>query len=144
MIEHVWSVLCSNSIIDTNTGNFSLVNILEQLTLSPNVPLPAAIGVFFELVTLWSRGDLEQPTKGNTRIILYTPEGEGKPVGESSIDLTHYRRLRHRAFIQGFEITSAGKYIFSVEFAENNAPNIYKVVATIPLEVRLEEIPQVG
>ena len=111
-IDHVWSILCANAVVDSESNNLSLFNILEQLTVAPDAQLPATILVFFELVTLWSRTDLEQPGTGWSQVRVLEPQGKSAPLGKTPIDLTQFRRFRNRFGIQGFTITGSGKYIF--------------------------------
>lgn len=55
MIDHVWTVLCSHAITDTDTNNLTLYNTIEQVSVL-EAPQPGAIlGLTFEVVSFWIR-----------------------------------------------------------------------------------------
>jgi len=74
-IEHIWSVLCSNSSVDIDTNSLSIFNVVEQLniqsipkvvSLHNNNSSPKEAGqessvipVTFEIVSLFQRQDPE-------------------------------------------------------------------------------------
>lgn len=137
MIELIWAVLCAHTIIDKESNNISLIHVIEQLTVTRNA-LPSVSGAFgFDLVTLWSRSDLERPAKGAASISLKLPSGTETEMMNIDVDLTDYKRSRVRVGIQGFPIEESGKYIFQIKQIEGD--NKPKLVGEIPLEVIVEE-----
>ena len=59
-IEHVWSVLCEKSVIDSETNNLSLTNILEEIQISLKEKgiidsSEKTVPINFELVTMWRK-----------------------------------------------------------------------------------------
>jgi hypothetical protein len=134
MIEHVWSILCSASIIDSNSNNVSLINVVEQLTLSPDASFPLEIMIGLEIVTLWILSDPDQPAKGKSRLVFVNPSGEESELGQAEIDLTSFIRFRQTARIQGLPLKEPGRHIFRVEYA-NDADGDTQVVANIPLDI---------
>jgi hypothetical protein len=146
MIEHIWTVICQSSIIDKDTNNISLINILEQLTLTPpkiDEGKGAILGNF-EIVTFWSRTNLEKPATGNARIVLYQPSGEiveqtdsNKRGPEYTIDLTVFQRVRSRFKFNGIPFLGAGVYQFGIEY-KNEGEEDWKEVAKVPIQISLE------
>lgn len=70
-MQHVWSIVCSNSVIDVRTNNISLFNTLERIVFSlkdedierlqsqfdGNLPVPISA----EFVTMWVRSEFQTP-----------------------------------------------------------------------------------
>lgn len=139
MIDHAWSVLCSNSIIDRESNNISLIDILEQWNLPPDSEFPVVIGNPFVLVTMWSRANLSHGVKGRAKISIRNPNDETKDMPEYEIGLENHGRFRHRSGFQGFQLISEGKYVFDVFLLHDGEEEISQVVASVPLEVRLTD-----
>ena len=133
MIDFIWGVLCARSIIDQGSNNISMIDVVEQITLSPEAQFPVNIVYPFQLVSLWSRSDYEQPAIGRARIIVFSPSDEEIHREEIEIDLTSFRRLRHRLGFQGLPISETGKFVFQVEQFQADGTTL--VVARVPLEV---------
>jgi hypothetical protein len=67
MIDHVWTILCSRAVIDRDTNNMSLLEVIEQLTLgdaSPPVEGEGLAPIQLELVTLWTRREMMNQRAG--------------------------------------------------------------------------------
>ncbi|MFB6212469.1 MAG: hypothetical protein ABEI53_01470, partial [Candidatus Magasanikbacteria bacterium] len=65
-MNHIWSVLCNKTLVDQDTNNISLIDVVEKIDLAG--PLEeieevtegnkkAEIGVDFQLVSFWFRAD---------------------------------------------------------------------------------------
>lgn len=141
MINHVWSVLCSQSITNSQTNNLSLIEILEQLTITGS-PLSeeqeVTIPAFFDVVSLWVREPRDQLADGFTRILFLSPANETlRDSGEHRIDLSEYQRARTIIRIQGFTIRGAGVYHLVVQMRDQEEMN-WQSVARLPLEIRIQ------
>lgn len=142
-MRHVWSVLCSSSTIDRDSNNISLNEVTEQLNIPAeempdDLPEDAGIPVQLELVTLWSRSDLEEEDEGEARLVLDTPEGnqiEGEPV---AVDLREFRRFRTRQGFNGLPYDGPGLYEFRIQ-ARRGPDQEWEERAWIPLEVRIRD-----
>jgi len=79
MINHIWSVLCRESIIDIDSNTISLINVVEELIvdLKPDVKLPMGeklnINVNYEVVSMWSRDSFDDRAIG-LKIELINPD----------------------------------------------------------------------
>lgn len=141
MIRHIWTVICSKSVIDQDTNSISLLEVLEQLNISgPKLPKKkdkvVTIPLNFEVVTLWSRVSDDQPCRGNARIILFAPSGKKIKEFKHNVDLTTYKRFRNRVKIIGFPFPESGIYNFQIQIKEEKDSN-WKEVANIPLQLEL-------
>ncbi len=139
MIEHVWSVLCLRSVIDKESNNITLYEVVEQIRGGGALKDGVAL-IQLELVTLWSRSDSTQPTQGRARVQLIAPDGKEHPeVQVYNVDLTSSPRVRQRLRMGGIPIRGTGNYIYQVEVEKDSD---WDVVARIPLDVKWEEIEQ--
>ncbi len=141
MVEHLWTVLCSRSLVDVESQNISLLEVIDEITLpadtfveKSNVPVNLQI----ELVTCWRRSNLTQPGKSRARMVLSGPNGKTLEEQAYSVDLTEGPRRRTRIRIPGLNLTGPGTYTFQVELQSiGNGP--WMKVAKLPLDVMLNE-----
>jgi hypothetical protein len=138
MIDHVWTVVCSNSVTDAESNNVSLLNVLEQVNVTgesiPGGVLPAQV----DIVTLWSRADYQAPERGYGRITFLSPSGSqlGEPM-EFPVDLSQHHRGRSRHRLIGLPLEEAGRYVFRINFRSENE-EAWHQVASVPLEVTFQ------
>ena len=136
-MKHIWSVLCLQSIVDTDTNSLTLYDCPDELHVGltrekvkegEKIIIPAN----FELVHLLIDKNIDKDRKFEIKIELYDPKDEkiGSipggfvfPKGKS--------RFRARMKIQGIPITSDGTYVFKVKIEG-------KIVAEIPLDIKIE------
>jgi hypothetical protein len=134
MIDHIWTVICNNVVIDRETNNLSIINVLEQINIPEEaIQQTEILPITVELVSLWVRSDLSKPGKSFSRISLVAPNGEIQKTIEPEINLTKYERLRTRGVFQGFPFKGEGIYRFVVEL-KCDEKNWLKV-ASVPLKV---------
>lgn len=140
MLEHIWSVLCSRSVIDSETNNVSIQDVIEQITIIAEPTDDGFLPFPLELITLWGRKEVDRPTNGTERVSFVTPSGKSTTISESKIDLSRVERHRQRVKLPGLPLDEAGRYYFRVEFKENG--DEYREVAAIPLTIQFH--PQVN
>ncbi len=134
MIQHIWTVVCSNAIIDQETNLVSLINIIEELTIQGAPKSKGGIGIAVDIVTLWIRTNADEPSYGNYRVSLVSPIGEVLNTVEGQLDLTIYERLRTRTKFIGFPANQPGRYKFKVDQEEEESKE-FRTVASIPIKV---------
>ena len=136
MIEHVWSVLCSHSVIDRESNNISLFEVIEKISGIAPVNAEGVVPIQLELVSLWSRENLEEPESGEARIIFLAPDGTeiGSPI-PYAVDMSEYARTRHRSRINGIPIRGSGKYTFQTEIRKNDDS---EPVSRVSLEIAIQ------
>jgi hypothetical protein len=136
MIEHIWSVLCSRSVIDSETNNVSIQDVVEQITINAEPAENGFLPFPLELITLWGRKKVDEPTKGTERVSFVTPSGKSTVISESNIDLSKTERHRQKVKFPGLPLGEGGRYYFIVEFKEDNGQ--YSEVAAIPLTIQFQ------
>lgn len=143
MIKHIWTVLCQKSIIDNETNNFSLLDILEQINIIANKLPPTkendqVIFPFnFEAVSLWVKTGEKTSVKGQARVRIVTPDGQIGDGPTFSIDLSNKTRFRSRVRFGGLPIKGSGQYKVLVQLKKEDATK-WEDVASVPLQVVLE------
>ena len=134
MIHHVWTVMCSRALIDRDSNNISIHNVLEQLNIAAPPQPDLALNIHFEILSLWVRTHSAVPAQGTSRVTLEDPQGTRRVVSELTIDLADVERIRHRVLGQGLEVSRAGRYNFLVELQETGRSE-WREVAVVPLTV---------
>ena len=141
MINHVWTVLCADSSIDSETNNVSLFHILEQLVVfcseDPS-PEEMVIPVPFEVFSLWVRKDPEKPVHGKGRVFYCFPNDSCSKPAEFDIDLDKTVLLRTRVRSQGIKVRKPGMYTFYIEL-QNEGETEWTRVATLPLLIEFKD-----
>lgn len=146
MIEHIWSVLCSRGIIDRDSNNVSLFEVLEQLNVSAPPPVTEESEIPFliiscELVTLWARSNPAEPARGRARVRISAPSGKTYPVADYDIDLSSYLRYRARNRIGTLPIPEGGFYRIRVQVQDEDQEQ-WRDVASVPLQVVVQASAQ--
>jgi len=139
MARHTWSVLCSRSVLDAETNNMTLVEVIEQINIViPPSPPPAEgrglAPMSLELVSLWMRDNLDVPERAQSRIRILLPNGTEAASMSNDVDLSTFARARLRGRMQGVPIENnvGGTYEFVVEKKEGDS---WRQVASVPLQV---------
>jgi hypothetical protein len=137
MIDHVWTVICSNAVIDQFSNNVSLHNVIEQVNIRDEPRPSGAFSATIHVMTLWARSDFNTPNLGHARLAFLSPSGVvGNPF-EYEIDLSNDHRSRMRTIMHGLPLEESGRHAFTVEL-QNEGETEWRQVAVIPLEVIFE------
>jgi hypothetical protein len=148
MIEHIWSVLCAHSIIDRETNNVSLIEVVEEVTVQAPIPpgpegKPPLLTITPTIVTLWRREPEDQPTKGRGRMLILAPyQNKPKQISVYEIDLSEKLRLRLYGTLPGIPFRGPGTYRFVIQLQDEGEQE-WKEVTSIPLRIvmRAAETP---
>jgi hypothetical protein len=140
MINHIWTVICSKSIIDQESNNISLYNVLEQI----NITRPAGEGesktgiipLSYEVITLWIREKIDQSTRVMARMKLESPSGKVWPANEFEVDLSEHIRMRTILRSDQLLFDEPGIYYFQIEVQTTSED--WENVAKIPLHIVIE------
>jgi hypothetical protein len=132
------------SVIDIETNNVSLLNVLEQINIAgpePTENARALVPLAFEIVSLWERFPNDQPIHGQFRILVGRPSNAalGEFVGD--VDLTEYIRTRSRTRVVGMEIPEAGRYEFRIQ-VRDDPDHDWGDVSRIPLLFIFGPLPE--
>lgn len=136
-IRHIWTVLCRDSVIDQQTNNLSLNNVLEELKvgkkdLSGKHIIPErgeAIPFNFQVISLWKRlGENTKELLIDGELEVIDPEGKSLVKVPYQIKLEKGKeRLRSILNFQGFKITTPGEYIFKTRVKDTSGQNFVEV-----------------
>jgi hypothetical protein len=141
MIQHAWTVLCTKCIVDPESRNATLVEVLDQLNVPTPPGFPIIVPIQMDLVTAWFRGNPDVPERGTGRISLLMPDGSSTAAQEYVIDMTEFPRSRTITRSGGIIINGAGTYSFRVEVRDDGTAD-WRLAASLPLSVVLIEIAQ--
>ncbi|TSC63464.1 MAG: hypothetical protein Athens041674_96 [Parcubacteria group bacterium Athens0416_74] len=144
-VQHIWTVICSRSSIDTDTNNVSLFNLIEKFTLTvPKEQVEKAkqqgargivFPVEFEIVTRYRREDKTKSDAFDSRLRMLNPKGEETLSNEQKIAMKEgIDNLRVRNQISGLPVDENGVYWVVIETKPVNDAN-YIEVYRLPLEV---------
>lgn len=143
MIDHVWTVVCSKSVVDQESNNITLMDVVEQINAAVAVPpeaggeQPTVLPFNFEVVTLWSRADLETPITGRARVLLIAPSGQQhESMPEYEINLVDHKRFRGRIKAQGLPADTSGVVRFRVQLRIGDEEEWHDA-ANIPVQINL-------
>lgn len=137
MADHVWTVLSSDFVIDSETNNATLFNTLEQIALirtpEQEGKTPEVIQLRMALVSLWTRSDPEKPEMVEARYLVKAPSGKTSFSKEYRLNLK--KTVRHRVQIRfaNIEFAGFGRYQFIVQKKLKSGK--WAKVASVPLEV---------
>lgn len=157
MAEHVWSILCESSIVDTQTNRISVLNAVEGIgvfatkaQLDEELERAEAEGgalvipVNFQLASFWVRSEPEQPEEVMLRLVIDTPDGRSLSNIEVPVNLSNHAATRLRLVINTMPYTGDGLYWVSVAQAvdENEGGQTkLKRIARLPLMVQRQDPP---
>ena len=138
MIEHMWSILCTKTLIDSEKNNISIIEIIEELSVE-NFTKPGIIQIDYEIMSLWYRDKTKKKESVEYKINLVTPSGTGKGgpdvkcVFESGI-----QRNRPRVVFEAFPLEELGIYKFQI--LEKKSNDKFLEVAFIPITVKEKKL----
>lgn len=145
MVKHIWSVLCRKSIVDSETNNLSINDVLEQLGIDVKIKKGnedkvnvVNVPIEFEVVSMWVK-DNKSSFKGTVHVEIIDPLGKVVKTFEQPLEMQEaMKRMRARLRVMGMAIEQSGDYTFRVTIKEENDKS-YKTVAELPLEVNLKK-----
>jgi len=146
MIKHIWTILCRRSVIDSETNNLSIYDILEQLTIDIKIKKDRKdkvtkinVPIEYEVVSLWTKSPKATEFDGGIKLEIINSEEKIEKTFEQPLKLAKDKsRLRSRIRIKGFVVEKPGIYIFRISYRENNRDKYIKA-ADIPLEIILKK-----
>lgn len=144
-INHIWSVLCKESIIGQDDNVISLIGALEELTinvmpaknLSGLPPQTVNIPINYEIVSFWTKENLNEQAKADIQISVINPEGKETILFNQEIKIPeNLKRFRSRFKIAGMTVKKDGIYYFRVAIREEKNKD-FQTVGKIPLEIKI-------
>ena len=141
-MKHIWTILCQNSSVDSNTNLLSIFNCLEKLTLTidknkapKTEELVISLGA--QLISFWA---IENQNKGNVleiRVEMLDPNGKSLNKSDQKIDVKKgTERFRNIMNIQQIKITKEGRYTVRMQQKKERGGD-FNVVAELPLDIKI-------
>lgn len=136
MIRHVWSVYCANSVIDKASNNVTLIEVIERIEVGPqsDPDQQMLLPIISNLVTLWSRRQVDTPVRGRVKTQFHDPSGAVMGEWEYDVDLTVERRTRNRARLPGLQVRGSGIHEWRI-LVWDDGDSAWEEVAAVPIEI---------
>lgn len=144
-INHIWTVLCRESILNQDDNTISLIGVVEEvqgtLITQPDKPLRESdkktIPLNLELVNTWTKDD-QKEIAIQVKVVLLDPNStQMMSVINDSIFPSISKRLRTRLKIQGFPATVSGRYFFIISL-KTKIDKDFREVSEIPVDVMIK------
>jgi hypothetical protein len=134
MIVHASTVFCTKCVIDPDTNNATLVEVLDQINIPEGTAFPMVAPIQSDLVSVWYRSNPNEPGRGTGRVSLVRPNGEKIVQKEYAIDLSVFYRGRTITRSGGFNVLEFGVYYFWIDVRQEGSEE-WDNVAKIPVSV---------
>ena len=117
-MQHIWTILCQITSVDTDTDAFSLINVLDGISFSADLDAvdvdEVVIPLNFHLVTSWWREESDDSDDIDVQVRLMSPEGEDLGGPDIKLPLKEFQFSRYNLNIQGFPYRGDGVYRYVV------------------------------
>ena len=141
----IWALLCENIIVDRDTNNVSLINVVDELTV-PASPPEGPPGAVFESIVilnlrmaiLWTRSIPSVPEVGEARVKVVAPDDSISFSPQLEVDLTQGPRERALGHLLNSPFPSwrEGEYLFKIE--ARSADFDWQEMFELPLWVKIQ------
>jgi hypothetical protein len=146
MINHVWSALCSKSVIDVDTNTISMFDMIEALTVGIADNAPArkdgeqiTIPINYEAVSYWIRQSDKETEYATLELEILDPKGKVLHKMQNKMEFKQgLKRLRSRVKMFGLNVTHEGIYKFIIKITQEDKTDI---VAELPVDVNFVKNP---
>lgn len=145
MAEHVWSIVSKRAVIDRDSNNISLFDVIERISfhgpVEPDLNEKIVIPFDHTVTIYWARTNWEKPEKNKCKVTW----GKNKELLSQvlEIDLTEFKRTRNILELKGFPFSGSGVYFFKIFLQDKKGgQERWKKVASIPIEVSFTPDPK--
>ena len=147
-ITHIWSVLCGQSIINSDNNQISLLNVMERFEInavvqnSKDFEKDINIAVAYEVVSFWINSSEDKEVKGIVDISVKTQIMKKDIYSQLNLlFLQTPKDFEQGLKSQGFVVKGSGIYNFIIKFRETEKDEP-KEVTILPLEVVVNKVIQ--
>lgn len=134
MIRHINTILCEHAVVDCETNNVTIQNIIEMIEVSGEPITNGFLHLNFEIVSFWEREDLDIPVQGKMRLSFETPIGEIPGIFDGDIDLLEDKTTRTKFKFESMPVEEPGRHYFHIDLHESQS-DTWKRVASIPVMI---------
>lgn len=141
-MKHIWSIICKKSIIDSETNNITLNEVLEEITFSFSnkdlINKTVSFPFDFEVISYFIA--TKESEKADMEIELLNPEK--KKIGKfiQKIEFPEKKlRLRVRIKTPGISVGKNGEYLFKIKIKARGEEK-FQTVSEIPLFIKKQFI----
>lgn len=133
MPNHLFSIPCLRMIQDKSTGLYSIIDIVESVSIPPDQPMKIPP---FRLFSKWSRSDdIGKTEKFEIKLRAVHGDGEKVNITKFPVDITKEALgIVLKLEIGGVKITKIGVWDIIVEWKKPKAHN-WKIVSRLPIIV---------
>jgi len=137
MARHVWTVVCTRAETNPRSNNISLIDVTEQVNVSPELPWIGLAKIRFPLkvVSLWIRDDVGRPETEKVRLTHRDVDGSLRASWEVDVDLRDVARRRVIWELEALVVSAPGEQEFRVKTQRPH--DEWEIVARIPLEIAI-------
>ena len=128
MPKLLYSLICSDVIVDRESGSASYIKVFEHGTVPQ---LPANVPPFF-VATLWELDPQEQQKPFTVSLSLADPEGNESPLGENGVQPTGAALHKLNFQLPGIQVRAEGRHEVRVTLVQGKKS---ETVARMPLHV---------
>ena len=138
MIEHVWTVVCRQAVVDKESNTMSMQAVLENIEIFGEPEEGKMVPMQFDVASLWSRTSENVPSAGIVRIELISPTGN-KLLASKDIEVNLLETERHRTIVhfQGMPVGVAGRHTICVELQEEGSG--VSAIASVPIMIKFSK-----
>jgi len=143
MFNHIWSVICQNSSVDSQNNTISLFNCLENINIevskTKNAVDKIMLPIQFDLVSYWTIDNSKEKKSFVSKVEVIKPNGEIMVTKENVIVAeAGWDKIRNIGKFSGLElgINDSGRYIIRVSQKENNTDN-FIAIANLPFDIKI-------
>lgn len=130
-MKHLWTILCGRLLVDEQSKNASLIDIIEELKVKEEfLKDKKQIPVFLNLVSLWSIEN-EIDTEQETKVLIEFNDPSQNKLSDFEFSFTppkRKKRIRTNIQFPKMDINGSGTYTIKIKQGD-------KIVAEVPLEI---------
>ena len=134
MIKHIWTVICSQVVLDKYTNNLSFHNVIERITINEKPVEKLVIPIELMVASFWVRPNQGNPEQCRIRVNFISPSQKKLAENNMELNLDEHLRVRSILRLQGLPAPEEGDYNFQVEIY-TEAGKGWETVAVVPLEI---------
>ncbi|MBP6993841.1 hypothetical protein KBB12_01195 [Candidatus Woesebacteria bacterium] len=148
LVNHNWSIIAGNAVVDATTNNLSIFDIIEEFTFTlpkkiaeqnARINIPAVLKV----VSLWTRAQdkLNNELSVSIKTEYISPKGEVLLSNENLLTFPPMKeRMRSILTVNGLQASGPGRYYVSIYKKEIGGK--YELANKIPIDMKMHLIEE--